>query len=229
MILGLNNFEVIFLAVLVGGFFIVGITFVAVWMHRRAWPKIAVLAEERPPYGIKIIGRERCRLVTLTDTGEEIYLLKNSKKYRVFHGHYLDANGKQIGWCKSARDGYYYNFKLGSIDKKLMEMGVIPTSRTARLEQSAMRDIVKNKFKREGFMEKWGTTIQMGLVILTIIIMFGGFWFILDKNAESSSTNKATAEANLQVTTKLDNILSRIDNVPQGTGASGLIPANQSG
>lgn len=229
MVLGLSTFEFVFFVIIVIGFFLIGVTGVAVWMYKKRWPKIAVLAEERPPYGIKIIARDKCRLVTLTDTGEEIYILQHSKKYRVFHGHYLDANGKQIGWCKSARDGYFYNFKLGSLDKKLLEMGVMPTSRTARLEQAAMRDIVKNKFKQESFLEKWGTTISMGMVIIMIMLMIGGAWWLLDKNAETRNIDRETAKLNSEVASKLDSILSRIDNVDKSTGASGLIPVNVSG
>jgi hypothetical protein len=231
MVLGLTTCEFWFMVAIVIGFFIFGVGGVGYWMYNKRWNKIAVLAEERPPYGIKITGRDRCRLVSLTDTGEEIYILRNSKKYRVFHGHYIDANGKQIGWCKSARDGYFYNFRLGSLDKKLLEMGIMPTSRTARLEQSAMRDIVKNKFAKEDFMQKWGTTISMGLLVIMIMMMIGGAWWLLDKNAETRGIEKQTAELNKEVVSKLDSILSKTDTL-QNTGASGLIglvPANQSG
>lgn len=226
MVLGLSTWEFWFLVIITVGFFVVGIVAVSIWMHKRRWPKVAIIAEERPPYGIKITGRDKCRLVSLTETGEEIYYLKNSRRYRVFHGHYIDANGKQIGWCKSARDGYYYNFRLGSLDKKLLEMGIMPTSRTARLEQAAMRELVKNKFKNEDFMTKWGTTISMGLLVIMILLMLGGAYWLLDKNAESKAIDLETAKLQNDAIGKLDKLLSQTD-VLENTGASGLIPAGQ--
>lgn len=183
---------------------------------------MVTLAEERPPYGTIIVARDRAQYVALTDTGEEIYFLRNAKKFRLSHGKFIGP--KALMWVKSKRDGYWYNCGLGSVDKKLLEIGVMPTSRTSRLEQAAMRKNIDSRFQNEkSFIEKWGQTIGLGMIIIAIIISGVSNYLLYDKAAETKSIDLETAKLNKEVLDRLDKILD--DKLPKpGEVGSGLIP-----
>lgn len=209
--------------IIVVGFFSTGAGFMGYYMFNRRWPFIATLCEERPPFGTIIVARDRARYVSLTDTGEEIYFLRNAKKFRLSHGKFIGT--KAIMWVKSKRDGYWYNCSLGNVDKKLLELGVIPTSRTARLEQAAMRKNITGRFENEkDFMEKWGQTIGIGLILITIIIAGISQYMLYDKAAETKSVDLETAKLNKEVLDRLDRILDKTQPQPDGSDSSGLIP-----
>lgn len=221
MVFGITTTESIIFILVVVVFFVVGAVFLGRWLYFKRWPIIATLLEETVPNQSMVSGRDRARRVALTMTGEDIYYLKNSKVYRVGHGHYIGP--KAMAWAKSKRDGYWYNVKLGSVDKMLGEMGVIPTSRTARLEQTAMMNLIKGKFEGEkDFMTKYGTTINMGLLIIGILIFIVGVIYIITELRTYAATNTETAKANKELIAEVTKSLQ----IARGESPiqSGLIP-----
>lgn len=190
-----------------------GITAI-VFLNRLRWPFKVTILEKVDGVHYQAVGKDRARLIKFGDGGEEIFFLKRRKKYRVGYGKRIGR--KWIGWA-IAEDGYWYNYVWGDLDKRLLEVGVIPVDRDVRLANVSLRKGIENRYNEKNFFEKWGVPITIGMLIIAIIIQAAALWFILDKLAQTGATLNVTSEANRAVMELAERILARVDIIQGGT------------
>ena len=202
-------------------FFIVGITVAIVVLVRMRWNWTVTILRDTPPYGnIPDRIKEKARLIAFGDGGEEIFYLKKLKKYRIGFGKLIGKNS--VAWSVS-QDGFWYNTGFGNLDKKLLEIGILPVERDMRFSNYTLREGLKNRFDDRTFIQKWGVPITIGILIIAILVQTAGAWFLLNKAtplvagmAESTKVNKETMELAGRIIQNLDTLKS---------GGEGFVPA----
>jgi len=84
----------------------------------------------------------------------------------------------------------------------------------------AIRKNIQERYRKQGFMEKYGTVVMNGIFLLIMLI---GIWFLLDKLAETSGhVSQAVASAN-KVQEASQNIISSLNNICGGSGIKSAI------
>lgn len=199
-------------------FFIVGAAIVAIVYSRKRWPFKVVILENVSGQGFTVTGRDRARQIAFGDGGEEIFLLKKLKKYRVGYGKRI--GNKQIAWA-IGQDGYWYNFTFENIDKKLLEMGVSPVDRDMRFANASLRKGIENRYNDKSWMDKYGTVLYFGLFVIVVLAFGGVMWFAFDKQAEIAGASLEAIKASKEVMEAASRTLTAVDNI-QG-GGSGII------
>lgn len=209
-------------------FFVIGALFFGIggWAMfyiygKKRWPLMVSVVEETPPYGWVPGKQYKARFVSFGDDGSEILYLKGINKYRIAYGKKIGP-GKYL-FAISAKDGYWYNCTMGDLDKTLMQIGLRPISRDARMGVANVRKQVERRYDDKTFFEKWGVPITMGMLIIAIIVMGGAMWYNMDKQVEiSQSINEGLrAIKDAQETTK--QVLAQVSSILQG--GSGIRPA----
>jgi len=199
------------------GLFMLGGIIVAVVIgYRMRWNFSWVLIEKG-----KIIKRGKCRLIPFGDGGEEVFYLRGLKRYRVAYGKRIGVN--QIAWAVG-KDGYWYNVELGDLDTKLMEVGVMPVDRDMRYAYASVRKGLEKRYDDKTFMEKWGATISIGLIIIALII-FGVTQYY--SNKKSGEFNLEISKNNLEAMKGIKEAIVSMDQILGGKSAAA--PAGDSG
>lgn len=220
----------VFLFLLIGG-----ITAFVI-LRKMRWPFTYVVLEDVAGTGYSIARRGRARIIGFGDGGEEVFLLKDINKYRIGHGKRIGP--KQIGWAVG-EDGLWYQFSFGDLNKKLMELGVLPTSVNVRFGMSSLRKGIDNRYEQKSWLEKFGPILYFGMFVLILLIFGGIVWFVFSKsvqvsqiNAASINASLATQEASQKTLGLVDGILARLNlnsatplNSTNIIGGSGLTPA----
>jgi len=228
----LPGWEIVLFIILVLIFFIVGAIVTIVIMSRLRWPLNYVVLEDVAGKGFSITRKGKCRIIGFGDGGEEIILLKHLNKYRVGYGKRIGA--KQIGWAVGS-DGLWYQFTFGDLNKILREIGIAPVSVNVRLGMSSVRKGLDNRYQDKSWSEKYLPLILGGMVIISLLIFAGMFYYSTKKQIEIANINsgsinatRATQEATQKTLATLDQILSRINfnaqNSSEFIGGSGLVP-----
>jgi len=127
----LTDTQLFILIILVVSFFLMGSVVAFIILQKLYWPFRVTVFERIPNttnYGVS--KRDKARLISFGDSGEEIYLLKRGKKYRKGYGKLIGK--KHIAWAVGSDDGYWYNITFGDLNKQLLEVGVIPVDRDMR-------------------------------------------------------------------------------------------------
>lgn len=192
---------------------------VAIWlmMQWRVWNrKIVVFENVGGQKSFTPTYKDKARLIKLGDGGEEILYLKKKKVYRTAYGKKM---GKNTYWFAVGQDGYWYNFVLGDLDAKMGMLDIEPIDRDMRYMHVAIRKNIAERYKKQKFLEKYGTILFSGVFLIIMII---GIWFLLDKIADISTGMSAAISTAEKVNTASENILSSLNNL---CGGSGLKPA----
>lgn len=204
-------------------FFISAIVTTIIIFYRRRWNYTFVVAENTGGSGFTISQRGKMRLVNIGDGGEEIFFLRNIKKYRLAYGKRI-AN-RQVLWT-IGKDGYWYNCDFGDFDETFSKMGLIPVEKDVRMGNASMRKMIDKRYDKGNFMEKWGTTIAFGMLFLCIIAMIGFLWIngnqqktIAGANLESTKTSKEVMALSKEIMTQIQLIKS---------GSSGYVQPDNS-
>lgn len=206
-------------------------------LRKLRWPFTYVVLEDIAGKGYSISRKGRARLVGFGDGGEEMFLLKSINKYRVGYGKRTGA--KQIGWA-IGEDGLWYQFSFGDLNKKLLELGVQPTSVNVRMGMSSLRKGIDNRYEQKSWIEKFGPILYFGMFILVLFIFAGIIWYSMSKqieiariSAESINASRETQQASQKTLSLVDNILSRLNlnsptpiNSSNFVGGSGLTPSS---
>lgn len=195
---------------------IIAIVAYVVFQYRTFNRKIIVF-ENISGQGYQPVLRDRARLITLGDGGEELLFLKKKKVYRTAYGRKM---GKNTYWFAIGQDGYWYNIVLGDIDAKMGMLDIEPIDRDMRYMHVAVRKNIAERYKKQKFMEKYGTIMMSGMFLLIMII---GIWFLLDKMTETQAATNTAIESSKQVIDAVKDILVSTDNIC--SGGSGLTPA----
>lgn len=170
--------------------------------------------------GYSQTGRDIAKLIKLGNGGERVLYLKKRKTYLSAYGQKM---GKNTYWFVIGQDGYAYNSTLGDFDAKRGELDIEPIDRDMRYMHVALRRNIEDRYKKQNFMDKYGTYIMN---LIYIFIIFGGTWFILDKIGEIASQLSGTLTATIptiqDLTEKLGQIAGSMNNIC--TGGQGYIP-----
>jgi hypothetical protein len=118
--------------------------------------------------------------------------------------------GKNTYWFAIGQDGYWYNVVLGDVDAKMGLLDIEPIDRDMRYMHVAIRKNIQERYRKIGFMEKYGQILTIGIFTLIMII---GVYFLLDKMGaiatqlvEGIKTSKELQITNQQIVNSLDNL-----------------------
>lgn len=232
----LPGWELVLFIALVIIFFLATVITCLVILSKQRWPFRYVVTEDVSGSGHQITKRGRARLIAFGDGGEEIFYLKNLKKYRLGYGKRIGP--KQVLWSVGS-DGYWYNVTFGDIDKKLQELGINPVHVNVRLATSSMRKGIENRYNKADWLSKYGALVYAGVFLLALMIFGGIMYFAFDKQADISNTFAQTVEVQNQLSERLATAAENLaraagQSTEQNTGGSGIapvatIPPNENG
>lgn len=222
----LPGWEFILFIIIFGLFLVVGFVVTFKILSNLRWPFSYVVLEDVAGRGFVISRRGKCRVISFGDGGEEVFLLKHIKKYRIAYGKRIGP--KQIGWAID-QSGDWYNFSFGDLNKKLMELGVMPSSIDVKMSMASLRKGIDKQFLDKSGWEKYGPAIMFGTLILSLLIFAGMNWYMSNKNveiaqinAENSKVSKEAIDSSILVQQKSNEILDRLASTI-GLGGSGII------
>ena len=185
----------------------------------KVYNKRIVVFENISGQGYQPVFKDRAKLVKLGDAGEELlYLLKK----KVFRSAYGRKMGKNTYWFAVGQDGYWYNCLLGDLDSKLGMLDIEPIDRDLRYMHVAIRKNIQDRYKKQSMMEKYGTMIIGGLLVIIFII---GAWFLLNKISQITDGTIETVRASAELQKESKNLIAAIENLVNTGGGSGLRPA----
>lgn len=214
------NWNLVIIASFFFMFFIVSCIVVFIAMSRMRWNFKYVLFENVAGQGFIPTKRGKCRLISFGDGGEEVFLIQKSNKWRIAYGKRIGKN--QVAWAVGD-DGYWYNISFENLNKKLLEMGVLPVDRDMRYSYASVRKGIDKRYNTQNFMDKYGTLISFGMLLLCIIALGIVMWMTLDKQADIASGNVEALKVSKEVMELAKQVLSNVDNIK--SGGSGLVPA----
>jgi len=193
-----------------------GVIIVWVLYQMKIYNKKIFVFENISGQGFQLAFKDRARLIKLGVGGEELLFLRKKKVYRTAYGRKM---GKNAYWFAIGQDGYWYNVVLGDIDAKMGMLDIEPIDRDMRYMHVAIRKNIQDRYRKQKFMEKYGTILLSGFFILVMVI---AIWFLLDKIADIASNSADAVEAAKTVQEATRQILSSLDNI---CGGSGIRPA----
>jgi len=190
---------------------------VVIWFafNWKVYNRKIIVFENISGQGFQPTYRDRARLITLGDGGEEILYLKKRKVYRTAYGKKM---GKNTYWFAVGQDGYWYNIVLGDVDAKMGMLDIEPIDRDMRYMHVAIRKNIAERYKKQKFMEKYGTIVMSGIFLLIMLI---GIWLLLDKIADINSGVAESVRASAEVQQMTSKTLGSLDNIC--SGGSGII------
>jgi len=149
--------------------------------------------------------KDRARVVKIGDGGEEILFLRKSK---VFRTAYARKMGKNTYWFAVGQDGYWYNFLLGDLDAKMGMLDIEPIDRDMRYMHVAIRKNIQERYRKETFMQKYGTIMINGIFLIIMII---ALWLMLDQIGELIEQAATATSAGAKTLEVVTNALARVD------------------
>lgn len=223
----LPGWEMVLFIVLALVFLITGVVVTVVILSKLRWPLRIVLISNEAGKGYGISGRDKARVVSFGDGGEELILLKKRNKLRVGYGKRIGP--KQIGYVV-AQDGLWYQIDFGDFDRVLREIGLVPTSVNVRLSMASARKGLDERLKPKSWAEKYGVPLLFGGILLMSIILGAAIIIFSKKQVEVAQINSAalnqtyaTQQANQETLKNLNILIGKINSGPIFTG-SGLVP-----
>ena len=195
---------------------IIGGTGIFFFIRAKTYNRKIVDFENVSNQGYQPVFKDRARLVKIGDGGEEVLYLLKRKQYRTAYGKKM---GKNIYWFAKGQDGYYYNVLLGDVDAKMGMLDIEPIDRDMRYMHVAIRKNIQDRYRKQNFMEKYGTYIMSGIFL---IIMMAGIWFQMDKLKDISAESAKSIATAAEVHKDTASIIASLDNI---CGGSGLKPA----
>ena len=195
---------------------IIGGTGIFFFIRAKTYNRKIVDFENVSNQGYQPVFKDRARLVKIGDGGEEVLYLLKRKQYRTAYGKKM---GKNIYWFAKGQDGYYYNVLLGDVDSKMGMLDIEPIDRDMRYMHVAIRKNIQDRYRKQSFMEKYGTYIMSGIFL---IIMMAGIWFQMDKLKDISTESAKSIATAAEVNKATSSIIASLDNI---CGGSGLKPA----
>lgn len=167
-------------------------------------------------------GKDKARIIRLGIDGGELLW---AKKKRTF----LPADGLRMGlnkyyFAKNNEDGYWYNITLGDLDAKAGILDIEPTDRDMKATQYAIRKNTEGRLAKKNDL---GKILQIVVPVVMLLILIIGGGYLINKVGDASSVVASQtseniriqgeiAQANKQVVTKLDQILSESGLRPSG-------------
>jgi len=167
--------------------------------------------------GFQRVHVDKARTIKVGDGGEEIILLRKKKQYRTAYGKKM---GNNRYWFAKGQDGYFYNILLGDLDAKRGMLDIDPVDRDLRYASASIRELVKERYKKRNI--NTATAIVVGGIVLTVLIMFIGNWFVLSKMGDLITQASQMHSANQPIVDSITRIATHLDTI---CGGSGITPA----
>lgn len=128
---------------------------------------------------------------------------------------------------RRAIDGMWHNFKHGSVDEKLNQMGIEIVQGDVRMQSEANEKILRDRLQKK---KDWLGLITQIAYIITFILIFIALVVLFSKLTGVAEAQTATAQAMQKMAESIDNFYkARVDGQsPQGVdrGDTGiLVPA----
>ena len=188
-----------------------------IWFDRTTFNKKVILFENISGQGYQPTFRDRARLIKIGDGGEELLFLKKKKVHRTAYGKKM---GKNTYWFAVGQDGYWYNILLGDLDTKMGMLDIEPIDRDMRYMHVAIRKNITERYRKIGFMEKYGVMV---FSFIFLLLMFGGLWFLIDQIGELLNQSTSTVAAAEKLIEPISTIASKLDSIC--SGGSGISSA----
>ena len=109
---------------------------------------------------------------------------------------------------------------MGDLDAKMGMLDIEPIDRDMRYMHVAVRKNIQTRYRKQKFMEKYGTLVINGIFLL---LMIGGVIFVIDKTTDLVASLNTAMETARQVMDSNKQILSSLNNIC--VGGSGITPA----
>lgn len=188
-----------------------------IFMTNKKFKYKIILFENIGGQGYKVAYKDRARLIKIGDGGEEILYLRKLKSYRAAYGRKMNKNEY---WFAVGQDGYWYNFLLGDLDAKMNMLDIEPIDRDMRYMHVAIRKNITERYRKVGFMEKYGVMVFSGIFIIAMII---ALWLMLDQIGELIEQAATATSAGAKTLEVVTNALARVDSIC--SGGSGISAA----
>lgn len=190
--------------------FIVAVIGIYLFINNRTYNKKIILFENISGNGWQVTAKDTARIVKVGDGGEEILFLRKRKVYRTAYGKKMGTNEY---WFAVGQDGYWYNVVLGDLDAKMGMLDIEPVDRDMRYMHVAIRKNIAERYRKIGFMEKYGSLMINGFFL---IIMLVGLWLLVDQIGELISQATGAVSASDRTLETVNQVLSKIDSICSG-------------
>lgn len=190
---------------------------IIVWLiyQRRTYNKKIIVFENIAGQGYQNTGKDYARVVKCGDTGEELLYLRKRRVYRTAYGRKM---GKNTYWFAIGQDGYWYNVILGDLDAKMGMLDIEPIDRDMRMMYVAIGRNIKDRYKKESFMQKYGTFVLSSIFLLIMII---AIWLLMSKAGDLIKEGVPVANALKDAAKSMVQASSTWDSVCGGSGYTG--------
>lgn len=187
---------------------------VVIWLGymKKIYNKEIIIFENIAGQGYQKTGRDMARVVKVGDGGEEILFLRKLKVYRTAYGRKM---GKNSYWFAVGQDGYWYNVLLGDLDAKMGMLDIEPIDRDMRYMHVAIRKNIQERYRKVGFMEKYGAVVISGIFLIIMII---AIWLLMSKAGDLIEQAAMTAETYRPLAESMKSIAGHLDNICGGSG-----------
>lgn len=192
------------------------IIIIAVWlwyMHKIYDKKIKIF-ENISGDGWKLTKSDTARVVKIGDGGEEVLLLRKHKVYRTAYGKKMGTN---TYWFAKGQDGYWYNIVLGDLDAKMGMLDIEPIDRDLRLLYVAIRKNIQERYRKQSFMEKYGTMIMGGVFLLIMVV---ATWLLMSKAGDLIHEATNVMKATEPMIEQIKSLAGNLDKLCIGSGIS---------
>jgi len=187
---------------------------IGIWLfiNWRTYNKKIIIFENIAGQGFQPVFKDSARLIKIGDGGEELLYLKKKKTYKTAYGKKM---GKNTYWFARGQDGYDYNILLGDLDAKMGMLDIEPVDRDLRYMNVAIRKSITERFRKIGFMEKYGATVVYG--VFFIIVTFA-LWLLIDQIGQLLGQAISAVEASGETVEYANKIISKLDAMSGGSG-----------
>ena len=187
-----------------------------IYINWKTFNKTIILFENIAGQGYQVTFKDKARIIKIGDGGEEILYLRKKKVYRTAYGKKM---GKNTYWFAVGQDGYWYNILLGDLDAKMGMLDIEPVDRDMRYMHVAIRKNITDRYKKVGFMERYGSIVFNGMFLIIMII---GLWILIDQIGNLIGQTAALMEKAQMAMEPVAKALSQADTIC--SGGSGILP-----
>jgi hypothetical protein len=157
--------------------------------------------------------RGKCRLISIGDSGEEIFYLQKLKRFKIAYGKRVGKN--TIYWAVGD-DGLWYNTEVGNFNNNFRSLGLMPVDRDIRYASTSARKLLDKKYNK---IEK---TMQTFMIITFVLLIIGigisatATYFAFSKQSQISKTNNEGLKIQQENAKLFNEAINKLDIVKNG-------------
>lgn len=206
--------ELMTLLWLILGIFVFIITvFVVIFIwYLRVYKFKVELYEDLGGKGFERVAIYRARkLIIRGSVADAVLWVPKAKTYCSAYGRKM---GKNLYWQVVGPDGLWYNAVLGEFDTKTGVLDVEVVNRDVRAFHTTNQKNIRERYDKP---KNWPIVLMSFTIVIALIILVGGAYFIIDKMNEgleqSAANNKAAAETSQAVINAAAKVVESLDNI----------------